>query len=257
VENLRGGGVSPISLITPLRRPGDNIVNTDSPFRRFPFDPIHSHVPFTDGEIEQSITERFEQEVRVAGDCLAIKSPERSFTYEQLNQTANRLARKILSLRGEHAEAIALMFDHGASILAAILAVLKTGKFYLALDPTYPRKRLGYMLADAGATLIITDGNNFSVASELAQDGKEVVDLDNLDDGFSLRGNILVENLDLAATFQQILGRYSPGVGLHSSTQASRRISPANFSDTLILDPSPTARLREALVSLWRLEYIA
>jgi len=160
-------------------------MNTDSPFRRFPFDPVHPHVPFTDDEIEQSIPERFEQQVRAAGDRLAIKSPERSFTYVELNQTANRLARKILSLRGERAEAIALMFDHGASILAAILAVLKTGKFYLVLDPTYPRERIAYMLADSGATLIITDGNNFSFASELAQDGKEVVNLDDVDDGFS------------------------------------------------------------------------
>ena len=160
-------------------------MNAASPFRRFPFDPDHPHVPFTDDEIEQSIPERFEQQVRAAGDRLAIKSPERSFTYVELNRTANRLARKILSLRGERAEAIALMFDHGASILAAILAVLKTGKFYLVLDPAYPRERLAYMLADSGAALIITDGNNFSFASELAQDGKEVVNLDDVDDGFS------------------------------------------------------------------------
>jgi len=160
-------------------------MNTDSTFRRFPFDPAHPHVPFTDDEIEQSIPERFEQQVRAAGDRLAIKSPERSFTYAELNQTANRLARRILSLRGERAEAIALMFDHGASILAAILAVLKTGKFYLVLDPSYPRERLAYMLADSGAALIITDSNNFSFGSELAQDGKEVVNPDDVDDGLS------------------------------------------------------------------------
>lgn len=161
------------------------MINMDSSFRYFPFDPVHPHVPFTDDEIEQSIPERFEQHVRAAGDRLVVKSPERSFTYAELNQTANRLARRILSLRGERPEAIALMFDHGASIFAAILAVLKTGKFYLVLDPTYPCERLAYMLADSGATLIITDGNNFSAGSELARDGKQVVNLDDLDDGFS------------------------------------------------------------------------
>jgi amino acid adenylation domain-containing protein len=160
-------------------------MNRDSSFQRFPFDPAHPHVPFADDEIEQSIPERFEQQVRSAGDRLAIKSPERSFTYVELNQTANRLARKILSLRGKRAEPIALMFDHGASILAAILAVLKTGKFYLVLDPTYPRERLAYMLADSGATLMIADGSNFSVASELAQDGKDVLNPDDADDRFS------------------------------------------------------------------------
>src|SRR5688572_4371361 len=156
-------------------------MNTDSPFRRFPFEPVHPHVPFTDDEIEQSIPERFEQQVRAAGDRLAIKSPERSFTYVELNQTANRLARKILSLRGERTEAIALMFDHGACILAAILAVLKTGKFYLVLDPTYPRERLDYMLVDSGANLIITDRSNLSFVSELTRDRREIINLDDLD----------------------------------------------------------------------------
>jgi amino acid adenylation domain-containing protein len=160
-------------------------MNMDSALRTFPFDPVHPHIPFADDEIEQSIPERFEQQVRAAGDRLAIKSPERSFTYTELNQAANRLARKILSLRGERAETIAVMFDHGASILAAMLAVLKTGKFYLVLDPTYPRERLAYMLADSGAALIITDSNNFSVGSALAQDGKQVVNLDNEKNGFS------------------------------------------------------------------------
>ena len=160
-------------------------MNTDSSFRQFPFDPVHPHVPFADDEIEQSIPERFEQQVRAAGDRLAIKSPERSFTYTELNQTANRLARKILSLRGKHAEAIALMFDHDAGILAAILAVLKTGKFYVVLDPTYPRERLAYMVADSGAALIITDRKNFSAGSDLAGDEREVVSLDVVNDGFS------------------------------------------------------------------------
>ena len=160
-------------------------MNTDSSFRHFPFESVHPHIPFTDDEIEQSISERFEQQVRAGGDRLAIKSPEQSFTYAELNRTANRLARQILSLRGDRVEAVALMFDYGASILAATLAVLKAGKFYLVLDPTYPRERLAYMLADSGSSLIITDRNNFSVGSELAQDGKKVVNLDDVKDDFS------------------------------------------------------------------------
>lgn len=160
-------------------------MNTDGSFRHFPVDPAHPHIPFTDDQIEQSIPERFEQQVRAGGDRLAIKSPERSFIYSELNRTANRLARKILSLRGEGAEAIALMFDHGASILAAILAVLKTGKFYLVLDPTYPRERLDYMLADSGANLIITDRSNSSFVSELTRDRREIINLDDLDDSLS------------------------------------------------------------------------
>ena len=44
--------------------------------------------------------------LEAAGDRLAIKSPERSFTYAELNRAANRLARQILSLRGDRAVAL-------------------------------------------------------------------------------------------------------------------------------------------------------
>ncbi|HEX2930779.1 MAG TPA: AMP-binding protein, partial [Candidatus Binatia bacterium] len=159
--------------------------STDSSFRRVHVDPVYPYTAFNDEEIEQSIPERFEQKVLDFRNRLAIGSPERSFTYDELNQTANRLARKILSLRGERVEAVALLFDHGASILAAMLAVLKTGKFYLVLDPTYPADRLAYMIADSGAELIITDRRNLSFAARLTKDGKETLNLDNLDDSLS------------------------------------------------------------------------
>ena len=124
---------------------------------------VYPYTPFRDEEIEQSIPDGFEKQVRMCGDRLAVMSEERSFTYDGLNQTANRLARKILALRGDRVEAIALMFDHGASVLAAMLGVLKTGKFYLVLDPSYPSERLSSMLTDSGAELVITDTKNLPV----------------------------------------------------------------------------------------------
>jgi amino acid adenylation domain-containing protein len=165
-------------------------MSTDSSFHKVQIDSVHPYTPFNDEEIEQSIPKRFEQKVLESPNRLAVKSPERSFTYDDLNQTANRLARKILSLRGERVEAIALLFDHGASILAAMLGVLKTGKFYLVLDPTYPPDRLAYMLADSGADLVITDTKNLSLVSELTKDGKEAVNMEDLDDSIS------TDNLD-------------------------------------------------------------
>lgn len=162
-----------------------SIMNTDSSFHRVRIDPVYPYTPFNDEEIQQSIPERFEQKVLESRNRLAIRSPERSFTYESLNQTANRLARKILSLRGDRVEPVALLFDHGAGILAAMLAVLKTGKFYLVLDPTYPPDRLAYMLADSGAELVITDAKNLSFVAELTKDGKQAVNLEDLDPSLS------------------------------------------------------------------------
>lgn len=135
---------------------------------------------FTDDQIEQSIPDRFEIQVALYGDRLAIRSEINSYTYDELNRVANRLARRILKLRGDAVEAVALMFEHDAGVLAAMLGVLKTGKFYLVLDSSYPKDRLAYMLSDSGAELVITDTDNFSFGA-LSAGGKAIINLDELE----------------------------------------------------------------------------
>src|SRR5262245_31798415 len=121
------------------------------PARHARISPLYPYRPFPDGAIEQSIPERFEQQVRECGERLAIVTEDEARTYADLNDLANTVAGKILALRGDRAEAIALMFEYRAGALAAMLGVLKTGKFYIFLDPSYPSDRLAYMLSDSGA----------------------------------------------------------------------------------------------------------
>jgi hypothetical protein len=61
-----------------------------------------------------------------------------SYDYAALNATANRLARALLS-RGEAPPNPWLCCSrHGGEALAAIMAVLKAGKFYVVLDSELP-----------------------------------------------------------------------------------------------------------------------
>ena len=59
--------------------------------------------------------------------------------------------------------------------------MLKAGKIYVALDPTYPQPRTAYMLADSEARLLLTDTRHLALAGELAKDGQDVVDCDAID----------------------------------------------------------------------------
>ena len=163
----------------------ENEVSLQNAVRLAKVEPIYPYTAFTDEEIEQSISERFEKQVRLCGDRLAIMSDKASFTYDGLNQTANRLARKIREIRGDTVEAVALIFEHDAGVLAAMLGVLKAGKFYLVLDPSYPKDRLAYMLADSGAELVIADSKNLSTVAQLSDGKKEIINLDHLEETLS------------------------------------------------------------------------
>ena len=143
--------------------------------------PASGFIAFGDDEIEQSIPERLAKQVRAGGNRVAIRSDRELYTFDSLNRTANRLAREILARRGSTEEPIVLFFDHGAAVLVAIMAVLKAGKFYVALDASYPRDRLNYILRDCGAKLIVTDANNIAVVREICQDALDVIDFTNPD----------------------------------------------------------------------------
>jgi non-ribosomal peptide synthetase component F len=110
--------------------------------------PTNSFTIFKTAEIEQSIAARFESQVLQYADRHAIKANHQELTYDALNQAANRVAHAILAQYGEGEEPVVLLFAPGILAISAILGVLKTGKFFVPLDPSFPPVRLNFMLAD-------------------------------------------------------------------------------------------------------------
>jgi non-ribosomal peptide synthetase component F len=141
----------------------------------------HAFVPFENTAINQSIAGRFEQQVAQHPDRLAVVSAESQLTYAELNQVANRIARAVLSHLGEGEEPVALLFEEGAFIIAAILGVLKAGKIYVPLDPAFPHARMEYMLENSEARLLLTNGKHLSQAHRVAVGGQQILDCDDVD----------------------------------------------------------------------------
>ncbi|MCY7337447.1 MAG: AMP-binding protein, partial [Chamaesiphon sp.] len=116
--------------------------------------------PFTKKDIEQSISSCFERQVRQHPHRLAIKTYEHQLTYESLNQAANRLAHSILAQCGEGHEPIPILFEHGAMMLVAMLGVLKAGKSWVPIDPTYPLARISHLLETFQSAVVVTNRRN-------------------------------------------------------------------------------------------------
>ena len=142
-------------------------------------------VEFPIEDVEQSIPQRFEKIVRLYPDRLAVKIGDRTLTYEELNRAATRIARAILAKRGPASEPIALLFEHGIDVVAAIFGVLKAGKFYVALSPSFPPERNHYMLNDSQARLIVTNSGNFGPASKLTSNTRTVLNIEHIDDALA------------------------------------------------------------------------
>ena len=104
-------------------------------------------------EIEQSTLYWFERQVEKSPDRVAVKSRNYEFSYRELNQAANRLARAILALRGSGGEPIPLLLEQDAPMVIGMLAAWKAGKFYVPLASTAPASRNAYVLSDIEAGL--------------------------------------------------------------------------------------------------------
>ena len=153
--------------------------------------PTNAFVEFSKEEIEQSISDRFEKQVDRYPDRIAIKTRHQELTYKKLNQAANRVARAILNQRGRGEEPVALILENGASMIAAIIGVLKIGKIYVPLDPSLPWARTAYILRNSQADLVVTNNRNLALSEALAQDVKQLVNIDELEP------NLSAENLGL------------------------------------------------------------
>ena len=88
-------------------------------------------------------------------------------TYRELNETANRLAHRLVSLWSSSRDRAAILMSHDAPMVAAVLGILKAGQIVVALDPGDPLSQLRMLVEDAEPALIITDAQNRSLPQHL------------------------------------------------------------------------------------------
>jgi amino acid adenylation domain-containing protein len=101
--------------------------------------------------------ERFEQHAAAHPDAVALRYEGESVSYGELNERANRLARHLRALGAGPEQLVALFLEPSPQMLTAVLGVLKSGAAYVPLDPEYPAERVGFVLEDTGAPLLITE----------------------------------------------------------------------------------------------------
>lgn len=106
--------------------------------------------------------------VKANSQSIAISFKGMSLTYQQLSDKVDQMV-VFLTQRGVvKGDIIAISLDRSVEMLVCLLAVLKSGGVYLPLDPEYPVERIGFMLKDSSAKLLLTsekykNKNEFSV----------------------------------------------------------------------------------------------
>jgi len=103
-----------------------------------------------------TVLDVFAERVREHPDALAVTCDGTALTYRELDARANRLAHGLIEHGAGPDGRIGLCVPRGIDAVAGMLAVLKAGGAYVPLDPRYPDERLALLLADSGATTVLT-----------------------------------------------------------------------------------------------------
>ncbi|HXB09203.1 MAG TPA: amino acid adenylation domain-containing protein, partial [Puia sp.] len=99
--------------------------------------------------MEMCIHSLFDRQFRLTPDLTAISFGDRTLTYADLDREANRLAQTIIS-RSPDSAAIGISTIRRPEMVIGVLAILRAGKAYLPLDPSYPADRLQQIVSDSG-----------------------------------------------------------------------------------------------------------
>jgi len=135
---------------------------------------------------EATIHGLFEEQALWTPEHTALVSGDVRLSYRDLNEKANQLAHYLIQhydIRPD--ELIPICFNRSEKMLIGILGILKAGGAYVPLDPGYPVERLGHILNDTGARLILAEEQTVSklheYVSAIAKKGPAILNLDDAD----------------------------------------------------------------------------
>ncbi len=122
-----------------------------------------------------TLPELFAAQVARTPDAIAAVHEDERLTYAELDARANQLAHHLRALGVGPEVVVGLCVERSPAMLVGLVGILKAGGAYLPLDPGYPAERLAFMLADAGAPVLVTQS---ALVDRLPVHGARIVRLD-------------------------------------------------------------------------------
>ncbi len=108
---------------------------------------------------DKCVHELFEERVKEHPDKIAVIACDKTLTYKELNEEANRIAHSLIEKGVKQGDIVAFMLPRKSFLLSVMLGILKSGAAYMPIDPDYPEDRIEYMLSDSNAKFCITENN--------------------------------------------------------------------------------------------------
>ncbi|TDD40120.1 amino acid adenylation domain-containing protein, partial [Actinomadura sp. KC06] len=114
-------------------------------------------------------------------DAVAVTTRDGETTFADLDARADLFARRLRSLGVGAETLVGVLLDRGPDMVACLLGIWRAGGAYVPLDPSYPADRLGYILGDTGARLVVTEARHEPLLDGVHSGDRLVIDRGGLD----------------------------------------------------------------------------
>ncbi len=115
-----------------------------------------------------TLTALVQEQAAKTPDATAVVYEGRHYSYREVNETANRLAHKLIAQGIGTEDRVAVLMEKSPELVITALGIVKAGAVYLPVDPTYPEDRLSYILSDSDPKVVLrelaTDLDGYSAA---------------------------------------------------------------------------------------------
>lgn len=109
---------------------------------------------------ERCLHDLFSEQARLHPDRVAVAWRDHRYTYAEVEGLSNSIAATLRDLGLERGAVVAVCQDRSADAIVFMVAVIKAGGVYLALDATLPDERLRFQVEDSGAARVFVDSAN-------------------------------------------------------------------------------------------------
>ncbi|OLD55650.1 MAG: hypothetical protein AUI64_03230 [Acidobacteria bacterium 13_1_40CM_2_64_6] len=130
----------------------------------------------TDDRRDRCVHQLFEAQAERTPDATALVQDGDALTYAALNRRANQLARHLRSLGVGTGDLVGVCLERPTDMVTSLLAVLKAGGGYLALDPSDRADRLASVAGNAALSLVI--GRNGHIRMVVGDDRLAAIEPD-------------------------------------------------------------------------------
>ncbi|MEO6231487.1 MAG: amino acid adenylation domain-containing protein [Ferruginibacter sp.] len=129
---------------------------------------------------DKSVVDLFIEQAEKTPGNIAVVFEGRKITYKELHEKSNQLAHALRSKGVTNDTLVPVYIERGIDMVIAIIGIMKAGAAYVPIDTDFPADRIGYMLKDANAAIIVSSEE--SSLKLLIEPGIQVVTMQDIVD---------------------------------------------------------------------------